>query len=146
MLHKLDKDHWQKTSKHLTLNLDGHKFSCTCKNIQSLKWLAISKINLMYRKNSTCDFIDNRVVPLSNNLNQIIIELESECTSNIWFISSSAGLAIHIFLVTMTTVLFRFRHFLKYLTLKMRMRRERLNAVLGTNNEYLYDAFISLTS
>ena len=38
-----------------------------------------------------------------------------------------------------------FRHFLKYLVLKMRMRRERLDAVLGINNEYLYDAFISCT-
>ena len=124
MLHELDKDHWKNTSKHLTLNLDGNEFSCTCKNIQSLKWLAISKINLMYRKNSTCEFIDNRVVPLSNNLNQIIIELESECTTNIWFICSIVGLAIHFTLVTLTTFLFRFRHFFKCLILKMRMRRE----------------------
>ena len=27
----------------------------------------------------------------------------------------------------------------------MRMRRERLDAMLGNNNEYLYDAFISCT-
>ena len=99
----------------------------------------------MYRKNSTCEFIDNRVVPLSNNLNQIIIELESECRTNIWFICSIVGLAIHFTLVTLTTFLFRFRHFLKCLILKMRMRRERLDAVLGINNEYLYDAFISCT-
>ena len=129
MLHKLDKDHWQKTSKHLTLNLDGNKFSCTCKNIQFLKWVAASKIYFIYQKQFTCKFIEGREVFLINNLNQIIIELESKCTSNIWFIRSLAGLAIHIFLVTMTTVLFRFRHFLKYLILKMRMRRERLDAV-----------------
>ena len=33
MLYEQDKDHWKKTSKHLTLNLDGNKFSYTCKNI-----------------------------------------------------------------------------------------------------------------
>ena len=27
----------------------------------------------------------------------------------------------------------------------MRMRRERLNAILGENNEYMFDAFISCT-
>ena len=145
MLHKLDKNHWQKTSKHLTLNLDGNKFSCTCKNIQFLRWLATSKIYFIYQKHYTCEFTDGRKVHISNNLNQIIIELESECTSNIWFIGSSVGLVIHIFLVSMTTVLFRFRHFLKYLVFKMRMRRERLDAVLGINNEYIYDAFISCT-
>ena len=85
------------------------------------------------------------MVQLSHNLNSIIAELESECSSNIWFICSIAALAIHFTLVTSTTVLFRYRHFLKYLILKMRMRRERLNTVLGINNEYLVDAFVSCT-
>ena len=98
----------------------------------------------MHLEQYTCEFINRKQVQLSDNLNQIIIELESECTDYTWFICSVVGLAIHIFLVTLTTVLFRFRHFLKYFILKMRMRRERLDAVLG-KHEYLYDAFISCT-
>ena len=145
MLNKLDTDHWQNTSKHLTLNLDGNKFLCFCENIQFLKWLAASKIHFEHLRHYTCVFIDSREVYISDNLNQIIMELEVDCSSNIWFICSSTALAVHIFLVTLTTVLFRFRHFLKYLILKMRMRRERLDAVLDRNNEYIYDAFISCT-
>ena len=145
MLNKLDENHFHKTSKHISLNLLGNTFLCSCEHIQLLKWLATSKIHFMHLEQYTCEFINRKQVQLSNNLNQIIIELESECTSNTWFICSVVGLAIHFTLVTLTTVLFCFRHFLKYLILKMRMRRERLDAVLGINNEYLYDAFISCT-
>ena len=145
MLNKLDTDHWQNTSKHLTLNLDGNKFLCLCKTIQFLKWLAASKIHFEHLRHYTCVFTDSREVYISDNLKEIIMELEVDCSSNIWFICSSTALAIHIFLVTLTTVLFRFRHFIKYLILKMRMRRERLDAVLERNNEYVYDAFISCT-
>ena len=92
-----------------------------------------------------CELLDKKQVRLSHNLNNIIIDLESECTSRIWLIYSIAALAIHFTVVTLTTVLFRFRHFLKYLILKMRMRRERLDAMLGQNDEYRFDAFISCT-
>ena len=145
MLYTLDENHFHKTSKHLSMNLLGNTFLCSCEHIQFLKWLATSKIHFMYLKQYTCEFINRKQVQLSDNLNQIIIELESECTSNIWLICSIAVLAIHFTLVTFTTVLYRHRHFLKYLILKMRMRRERLDAVLGKHNECLYDAFISCT-
>ena len=145
MFDDLDENHWQKTSKHLSLNLKGNNFLCFCEHIQFLKWLATSKIHFVNIKHYTCEFVDRTQVKLSNNLNQIIIDLESGCTSNVWFICSIVGLATHFTLVTLTTVLFRFRHVFKYLILKMRMRRERLDAVLGNNNEYLYDAFISCT-
>ena len=145
MLSKLDTDHWQNTSKHLTLNLDGNKFLCFCNNIQFLRWLAASEIHFEHLRHCTCVFTDSTEVYISDNLNRIIMELEVECSSNIWVIFSSVALAFHIFLVTLTTVLFRFRHFLKYLILKMRMRRERLNAVMGKNTEYVFDAFISCT-
>ena len=145
MLNELDENHFHKTSQYLSLNLLGNTFLYSCEHIQFLKWLATSKIHFMHLEQYTCEFINRKQVQLSDNLNQIIIELESECTNYTWFICSVVGLAIHIFLVTLTTVLFRFRHFLKYFILKMRMRRERLDAVLGKHNEYLYDAFISCT-
>ena len=56
MLNKLDTDHWQNTSKHLTLNLDGNKFLCFCENIQFLKWLAASKIHFEHLRHYTCVF------------------------------------------------------------------------------------------
>ena len=145
MLNELDNNHFRKTSEHLSLNLSGNKISCSCRDIQYLEWMIGTKINFTNFEQYVCQFIDRSQVKLFHNLNTIIIELESECSSNIWLICSIAALAIHFTLVIMATVLFRFQHFLKYLILKMRMRRERLDAMLGINNEYLYDAFISCT-
>ena len=145
MLYELDEHHWQKTTMHFSLNLLGNTFLCSCGNIQFLKWLATSEIHFVGLKHYTCEFMDRKQVQLSDNLNQIIIELESMCTSNIWLICSLTILTTHFAFVTMSTVLYRNRHFFKYLILKMRMRRERLDAVLGNNNEYLFDAFVSCT-
>ena len=86
MLHKMDK-----TSKNLTFNLEGNTFSCTCKNIQFLKWLASSDIHFEHLERYICEFFDYEVVPISNNLNQIIKQFESECTSNMWLIWSSSA-------------------------------------------------------
>ena len=138
MLNELDKNHFKNTSKHFSINLLANELTCFCENIQFLKWMTRTKINFIYLEQYTCQFSDTTMVQLSHNLNDIIAELESECSSNIWFICSIAALGIHFTLVTLTTVLFRYRHFLKYLILKMRMRRERLNAVLGINNEYQF--------
>ena len=82
MLYTLDENHFHKTSKHLSINLLGNTFLCSCEHIQFLKWLAISKIHFMHREQYTCEFINRKQVQLSDNINQIIMELESECTSN----------------------------------------------------------------
>ena len=145
MLNELDKNHFQKTFKHFSLNLLGNKLACFCENIQFLKWMTRTEINFIDMEQYMCEFSHKKHVKLSHNLNNIIAELESECSSNIWFICCIAALTLHFTLVTMVTVLYRYRHFLKYLILKMRLRRERLDAVLGINNEYIYDAFVSCT-
>ena len=145
MLNELDKNHFKSTSQHFSLNLLANKLTCFCENIQFFKWMTRTEINFIDMEQYMCEFADKKQIQLSHNLNNIIAELESECTSNIWFISSIAALATHFILVTMATVLYRYRHFLKYLILKMRMRRERLDAVLGINNEYQFDAFVSCT-
>ena len=110
MFDKLDENHWQKTSEHLSLNLKGNNFLCFCEHIQFLKWLATSKIHFVNLQQYTCEFVSRKQVQLSHNLNQIIVDLESGCTSNIWLICSTVGLATHFTLVTLSTVLFRFRH------------------------------------
>ena len=141
MLENLDGNHFKKTSNHLHLNLLENKFSCSCQNIQFLKWLTRTEINPINLKQYKCYF--HHKIELFSHLNSIIAELESECSSNSWFVCSLASLVIHYVLVTVATVLFRNRHSLKYLILKMRMRREHLDAILGNNSEYLFDAFIS---
>ena len=118
MLNELDKNHFKITSRHLSLNLLGNKITCFCPHIQFLKWLTRTNINFINMEQYTCESPDKTQVQLSHNLNTIIAELESECSSNIWLIYYVAGLATHFAMVTLTTVLFRFQTFSQVFVVK----------------------------
>ena len=94
-----------------------------------------------------CHFLDGRKVQVykDGDKNKIISELESTCTDNTWFILILSAQSVYFMLVTMTTVLYRNRHFLHYLIVRMRMRRERLELLLDKEREYKYDGFVSCT-
>ena len=132
----------QRNSSHLSLNLLGNPLSCTCKDLQFIEWLTVTEINIVNRDKYTCTYKDGTLVKMSN---QLFYDLESECNDNVWLIASFTSVVVYYLLVTIATIWYRFRHHFRDLFLKMRMRRERLNALLGRNEEYKYDAFISCT-
>ena len=132
----------QRNLSHLSLNLLGNPLSCTCKDLQFIKWLTVTKINIIKRDQYTCTYMDGTTVKISD---QLFYDLESECNDNAWLIASFTSLVVYYFFVTIATLWYRFRHYFRYLFLKMRMRQERLDTMLGRNEEYKYDAFISCT-
>ena len=142
MLEDLDERLQQRKSLHLSLNLLGNPLSCTCKDLQFIEWLTVSKINIVNRDQYTCTYKDGTLVKMSD---QLFYNLESECNDNAWLIASFTSVVVYYLLVTIATIWYRFRHYFRYLFLKMRMRQERLDALLGRNEEYKYDAFISCT-
>ena len=134
-----------RTKEHISLNLDGNPLSCTCPKISFLKWLADTTVNVTNLSNYTCTFYGQKKVKISVGIHKIISDLESECTSRMWLILNTAGLSFYMLCVTTATLWFRFRHNIRYFFLKMRMRRERLDALLGRHPQYQYDAFLSCT-
>ena len=142
MLDDLDEKLYQKKALHLSLNLLGNPLSCTCKDLQFIEWLTVRKLNFTDRNLYTCTYRDGSLVKMSDKL---FYDLESECNDDDWLTVSSACLASYYLLVTITTIWYRFRHYFRYFLLKIRMRQERLDALLGRNEEYKYDAFISCT-
>ena len=142
MLDDIDKTLQQNTSLHLSLNLLGNPLSCTCKDLQFIEWLTVTKINIINRDQYTCTYKDGTIVKMSD---QLFYNLESECNDNAWLVANLVSLVVYHLLVTIATLWYRFRHYFRYLFLKMRMRQERLDAMLGRNEEYKYDAFISCT-
>ena len=142
MLDDLDKKLYRRKSLHLSLNFLGNPLLCTCKDLQLIEWLTITKFNFTNRDQYTCTYQDGSLVKMSDKL---FYGLELECNDNNWLIVSSACLAVHYLLVTIASIWYRYRHYFRYFLLKIRMRQERLDAVLGRNEEYKYDAFISCT-
>ena len=145
MLDHLEGEPQNRTKQHIFLNLEGNPIACVCENLHFLTWLLSTDIILLNIDQYRCIYHDGKEVKLSRGIHKIVTDLETECTDNLWLILSTTGLILHFTLVTLATLLYRYRHYLHYLVLRIRMRRERLDAMLGRENVYVYDAFISCT-
>ena len=134
-----------RTKEHISLNLIGNPLKCNCKNIPFLQWLARTDLILLDIEDYTCYFNGGPELKMSIGISSILSRLESECSSKVWLIVSSGGLVLYLMVVTITITCYRWRHYIKYLILRMRIRPERLQALIGREGQYDFDAFISCT-
>ena len=144
-LDKLDGNLKHRTKEHISLNLVGSPINCTCTNILFLQWLARNELNLVNVEDYKCITDGGQLVNMSVGVSNIVSHLESQCTDIVWLIFSLEGLVFYFVVVTITTTWYRWRHYVKYLIFRMRMRRERLQAIIGREGQYNFDAFVSCT-
>ena len=144
-LTQLEENPKKRTKEHISLNLVGNPLTCTCKNIPFLQWLARTEVYLEDFKLYQCFFDGGQKINMSIGIFNILSHLESECSSKIWLLLSSGGLALYFMVVTITTACYRWRHYIKYLILRMRMCRECLQTLIGREGQYDFDAFVSCT-
>ena len=134
-----------RTTKHLSLNLEGNPLQCTCLTLGFLNWMANTRLTLVNLPKYRCMYSNTKEGDMSKGIRQIVASMESECGGNNWFILSLTTLFLYFITVTVATCCYRYRHYIRYVLLRMRMRRERLDALLGRYNEYRYDGFVSCT-
>ena len=134
-----------RTTKHIYLNLAGNPLQCTCSGLGFLSWMANTRLTLVNLPKYRCVYSNSREGDMSDGINQIVATMERECGGNKWFILSLTGLFLYFTTVTIGTCCYRYRHYIRYILLRMRMRRERLDALLGRHNEYKYDGFVCCT-
>ena len=144
-LDKLEGNPRHRTKEHISLNLVGNPLQCTCENIPFLQWLARTELYLVDVEGYKCTSDGRQLGNMSIGVSNILSHLESECSSRLWLILSSGGLALYLMVVTITTMWYRWQQYTKYLLFKMHMRRERLQALIGREGQYDFDAFISCT-
>ena len=144
-LSRLEKQQQNRTTMHISLNLEGNPIACSCTNLHLLTWLLNTKITLLNIEHYSCVYHDGRTIAFSTNLRKIVTDLETACVDNLWIILGCTFLFVYFTIVAITTVLYRNRHYLHYLVLRMRMRRERLEAFMGREKDYRYEAFLSCT-
>ena len=118
--------------------------SCNCTNIDWLSWMSRSHIHFININRYRCISSHGQFVKVSS-VDEILANLETECIGWKWLIFNLLGLSLYFITVTLVTCCYRYRHYIRYVLLRMRMRRERLDALLGRYNEYKYDGFVSCT-
>ena len=134
-----------RTTEHIFLNLEGNPLQCTCLGLGFLSWMANTRLKLVNFPKYRCVYSNSREGDMSEGINQIVTTMERECGGNNWFTFSLTALFLYFTTVTIATCCYRYRHYIRYILLRMRMRRERLDALLGRYHEYKYDGFISCT-
>ena len=134
-----------RTTKHISLNLEGNPLQCTCLHLGFLNWMANTRLILANLPKYKCMYSNTKEGDMSKGIRQIVATMETECGGNNWIIFSLTALFMYFTMVTMATCCYRYRHYIRYILLRMRMRRERPDALLGRYNEYKYDGFVSYT-
>ena len=143
-LNELEAHPEYRTAQHVSLYLEGNPLSCNCSNLHFLSWMVMTHVKLENINRYRCISSHGQFIRMSNP-NEILASLETECIGRAWLTSNILGLSLYFITVTIITCCYRYRHYIRYILLRMRMRRERLDALLGRYNEYKYDGFVSCT-
>ena len=132
-------------SRTMEINLSDNTLRCSCSCLEFYQWIrnVHPYITFTYMESYQCIFDNGWNISLSN-LNVIINILHSQCISKDWSLlirTSTVMLFLYSFILT-ATMLFRFRHTLRYIWLKHKRHRQYLERHI-LDPKYHYDAFVS---
>lgn len=125
----------------LEVDLSGNLLSCKCECIHFFIWMQGTDVIAKDKHAYKCQFNDGKTVSLIK-LSFIIDKLKNECFGKLW-LKIYVGSEIFAYLaISISCLLYRRRHELKYLYLKMKINRKKLEHILNPQ-AYMYSAFIS---
>lgn len=139
-IHRLESFHER---KNLTINLSGNFFDCTCETIFFLQWVRDSKIHFLEKNKYTCRNSHLRRRTFSE-LNDIIRELEQNCTSNL---PRTIGITVSVMVVLTIGImgtLYKFRWTIRYFFYRTKLEIQEIvkPSTRKMNREYRYSAFV----
>ena len=127
---------------NMRVDLTDNPLLCSCLTLDFLEWLREESSHLKNWKEYDCTLGEQRV-NLSNLENLILPTLQKECTSKEWVIGSSVVLIGVIILLAVSFVLYRHRFDIRYLCLKLIIKRREHQALEERDVFYDYDAFVA---
>ena len=126
--------------KPIKIDLSGNLLSCNCDCFYFFQWMTKTDVVLVNNRTYQCVFQDGQKEKL-NHILFIVAELESKCYSSEW-LNIYAGMEVLVYLfITTFCFMYRIRHDIWYIYLKIKLNRQRLKALLDQKN-YTYTAFI----
>ena len=132
-------------SSVLEINLSDNPLRCVCSCLEFYQWMRNVRhyITFTNLESYQCTFDNGRKVSLSN-LHLIVELLNSECLFIDWtlLVKTTISMLFLYSLILIATLLFRFRHTLRYIWLKHKMHRLHLERHI-LDPKYHFDAFVS---
>ena len=135
----------QNVSRNLEMDLSDNPLRCSCLCIEFYEWMRNVRLYITFTnlESYQCTFDNGRKVSLSN-LHVIVDILHYQCVSTDWVlvIKIVTTMLFLYCLILTATMLFRFRHTLRYIWLKHKMHRLYLERHI-LDPKYNFDAFVS---
>ena len=127
---------------NLTVDLTDNPLLCSCLTLDFLEWLREESGHLKNWEEYDCTF-GKQQVSLSKLDNLILPKLQKECHSKEWVIASSVVLVGVILLLVVSFVFYRHRFEIRYLCLRLVIKRREHQALEERDVVYDYDAFVA---
>ena len=131
----------RQNSSCLEVDLSGNLFSSLCPYLHFIHWITETNVVLINKENYQCEFNDG-IAGNIHNIQFVIVKLESQS-----YIYTSLKVYVALqclvyFLISVISLMYRFRHDIRYLFLKLKLNRHKLRNILN-RREYTYSAFVS---
>ena len=132
-------------SKSFELNLVYNPLRCSCACLEFYQWMRNVRHYITFTdlESYQCTFDNKRKIPMSDP-NFIVDTLNSQCLKTDWSLVIRLLVAVTTVytFITIVTILFGFRHSLRYIWLKYKMHRQYLERHI-LDPKYRFDAFVS---
>ena len=132
---------YRQNSSCLKVDLSGNLFSCLCPYLDFIHWMTETAVVLINKEYYQCEFNDG-VTTNMHNIQLVIAKLESQCYSSTWLKLYVGSQCLVYFLISVISLMYRFRHDIRYLFLKLKLNRHKLRNILNPK-QYTYSAFVS---
>ena len=129
------------SSNNVQVDLSDNSLSCTCECLHLFLWLPASEIDFLNLRTYACIFKSGKKMFL-NRLSFIITELESQCYGIQWLHWCIGAEICTYTLITVSCILYRRRHDIRYFFLKLKLNRQKLLKFYD-RKRYLFSVFVS---
>lgn len=130
-----------KSIKNLSIFLKGNPISCSCVNIQSLRWMKDHKNSILDLSTVQCAESKDPIYQLFHD--QVWVKFELNCQATDWLIFS-LGLLVFTVLVLITIgAIKKYRVHLEYVILRIKNRLKGMPLRRSEENVFLYDVYVS---
>ncbi len=120
----------------ISIDLSGNQLVCACDNTDFYLWLYNTRIHFKNNDNYKCRYAAEEFNLSSENLSKVLENFNTICHlfQDVWM-PIIVTVVTYIF-ITAGAILYRLRHTIQYLWIKMRMNRHKIQAILNPNHQY----------
>ena len=126
---------------YIKIDLTGNLLSCNCECFTFFQWMSTTKVVLTKNNTYQCVF-DNGTKEMLSSIESIISQLFSQCYSPRWLTIYIGTEALVLVLITVFCLVYRMRHEIRYMYLRIKLNRQKLTVLLNQKG-YKYTAFVS---